>query len=488
MDVKRAFWVFAISLTVRLLFFFAADRDVSEMYANPDCREYLQYGRNLANHAIFSLEEAPPLSLSAYRAPLYPLLVAAAIKISPEESVAVESVVLLQIVLSAVTASLTSFLAYHLLKNVQWAMWAGLATGFDPQAILITFSLWTETVFSFLLVFAMLFLFEHFEIGKPLTGSLIVSALALGCSILCNPKTELLTFLAVPLVLLLDKRFSIRARVAQSIMPFCGICLLLSFPWLLRNYTKLGLCDLTVLGPYNKLRAAAGLMVTRQSKDAFHSVEWKPEFSRLGRSYAEELSRAQGVAVTLAPDPNWLVVYPDYLTGEYCRFISGKASRVIVQNFDLYLRHSTDTLLRVLFAFNKDAPFNILNIPPSKERLSDLPRSLIAGDWRLFLKQSRKFQFLDYLGFVWSGTMVFLLDVLAILGLGYLAKRRELKAFLVILSLIGSLIVVTAFVVLFSGTIARFRVPAVPYLSLLAILTIQEITRQIRSQRGIALP
>lgn len=249
--------VFGVTLAVRLLLYSIPDRSVVEMTDEVDCRDYVQLGKNLALHGTLTRSETAPFVRAVDRTPLYPLLIAAAIKVAPTEEAAIELVVLLQQILGALTATLAAFAAYLILQKQSWAMVAGFLVGLEPYSIRLSLMTWTETLFIFLLVSSVLLLLLHFQSRQPMNGFLVGAGICFGLTALCRPVGQQIALFAVPISLLLDQRFPFQTKFVKIVLPFAACYVMVIALWVLRNYLGFGVLNLSTGAEDAKFIAAA---------------------------------------------------------------------------------------------------------------------------------------------------------------------------------------------------------------------------------------
>ncbi len=198
-----------------------------------DEREYNQLAYNLATHGSYSYDGTP----TTYRPIGYPAFVAAiyTLKYSP----------LMVKYLQALFDILTALFLYLILEGFESktrilaaALWA-----FYPPAILYANFLMSETLFTFLLV-AGLYLLTIIESRLP--RFLLFVGIILGILVLIKPNF-LLFLLATGF---LAQRLKFNRRQVGTVA--IGI-LLVTFPWLVRNYVRLDTPSLSTNGGINLL-------------------------------------------------------------------------------------------------------------------------------------------------------------------------------------------------------------------------------------------
>src|SRR5678815_1649225 len=163
-----------------------------------DAVQYYSYAWNLLNHHVFSManpgaELVPP---DSYRAPGYPLLLAAWMALVDDFDLWFAGVVLTQCVLGALTAGMTILLARFWLP-LGWSVLAGLLAAVWPHSITVTAYPLSETLFGFLAIVSMLLYGLMLKRRTPVVA--VSAGLCLGLATLVNP-TLLPMVLLLPLI------------------------------------------------------------------------------------------------------------------------------------------------------------------------------------------------------------------------------------------------------------------------------------------------
>lgn len=219
----------ALGLVVRTLFISLHDRPLIS-----DEREYDQLAHNLATRATYAYEESP----TAYRPVGYPAIMGSVYFLVGHHPLAVK---FLQGLLDVVTA----LLIYILLANRApraAVLGAMLWAGFLPAVFYANF-LMSETIFTFLLTLALVFL-DRPERGR--TSTLLLFGVSIGLLTLMKPGAVLLLF--VPAVLYRKFRLSWHAFALTT-----ASALIVVAPWIIRNWSTFGEFALSSNGGVNLL-------------------------------------------------------------------------------------------------------------------------------------------------------------------------------------------------------------------------------------------
>jgi 4-amino-4-deoxy-L-arabinose transferase-like glycosyltransferase len=193
-------------------------------FDDPD--NYLTLARSLAAGDGFMLNGR----LTAYRPPLYPLLLVPAIAIAGTGFP--WGIALLHLALGAGTVYLTGMAARGSGLSPRRAILAALVTACDPVLVWQSRSVMTETPTAFLLAMALAALTVRGALGPILGG------LALGLAALCRPSMlagAALTIMAAFLIAPGDRR----TRLVRGAL-LATTTLLVMLPWMARNFAVFG--------------------------------------------------------------------------------------------------------------------------------------------------------------------------------------------------------------------------------------------------------
>lgn len=489
MNKKHLALVFGVSLALRVLFYLSSQTPLSDAISKFDCRDYFQEGKNLAFHYVLSQAKEPPFVRSAFRTPVYPLFIALALRVTRSEEAALKLVIMWQLVLGALTASLCAIALHMMIRDSRWAVAGGLAVGLEPFGIRYSLAAWSETLFVVLLILAVVLLLRHLEHGKPMNPFLLGSAICFGIATLCRPVGQHIGLVAVPLSLLLDCRFSFKKRFLKIVLPFLVAFSLVVSPWLVRNYVALNLFSLSTIPDLTKFMAAAKVKAALAEDSVMPNPRrMNEEEGKLVATFLPEFNQRYGVNISPYLEPSaTLNEIPEPLTGAWCRFMSEKSKPIILQNLGLYAKGSVAMGLHMMFGFNKDALCDILNLPSSPVRVSSAMRSLCTGEFRRAFDQLVQIKLVEWVGLAWSASYALLIPALAALGVWCFLRQGNYAVGALLFLSAALLITLTAFAVSFSYQSFRYVVPAKPFLIIMATCGFQcmaDISRRFR--RGIS--
>lgn len=203
-----------------------------------DALEYVTYGRNIAHHATYSkqlgTDQPQP---DAFRSPGYPLLIAAAIRVTGDESF-LRIVLFIQILLSALLVPMTFFAGIPFLSR-RYAILAAALVALNPHLTAMTSYLLTETLNAFLLLAAFV-LYVHAYKNMSIT-QFLASGLFWGAAYMTNETCLLLppTISAVTIVTCRGASAGNRKQLIAGMA--CSLVVFLIFPlgWNIRNRINL---------------------------------------------------------------------------------------------------------------------------------------------------------------------------------------------------------------------------------------------------------
>jgi 4-amino-4-deoxy-L-arabinose transferase-like glycosyltransferase len=211
----------------------------------PDSEKYIIYAENIMEGKGFSLQKDPPYAPSAFNTPLYPLFIATIYKIFGKN---VLIVAFIQIIFSTLTVLLTYYLGRYFFSE-KIAYYGSLLFAFGLGPIVYSILLLTETLFTLLLLAGILCLFMYSSHNE--TKWIIFAGVLIGLSILCRP---IALFLPVILAIILFLLFLNSYRnIYISILIFLVSVACIITPWVIRNYRSLGVANVSIISSYNLL-------------------------------------------------------------------------------------------------------------------------------------------------------------------------------------------------------------------------------------------
>lgn len=246
--------------------------------ATGDAPSYLGPARELLHNGRFTTGIGQPEFL---RTPGYPAFIAAVYRVFGET---ITSVLLVQVVLSALTVYLV-----YLLATTMWSasigLLAALLTALEPLQSVTTATLLTECVSALLLVVMAAVGFAVFRRDKPRAGLLAALGLVIAVATLVRP---VLYYLPLFVVVLLLIRFARRRdqwlALAKATAAFLVPLVVLVGGWQLRNHERVDSWRISGIEGKNLYKYRAAGVVARSSHislvDAQHELSKK--FGPLG--------------------------------------------------------------------------------------------------------------------------------------------------------------------------------------------------------------
>ncbi len=186
-----------------------------------DVDQYRQLAENLRQHHVYGRQGQGEIHPTAFRPPLYPLLLAAT---SPDGTVGRSQVMILHLLLAIASAWIMILLARA--SGLGQASWlAGLLVTVDPILFYQSTQLMTETLATLL---ALLLLFALLRSGEGREPRwMLASGTITGLAILCRPT--FLAFAGLAWLLL-----AVRRRW-KPLMLFSAAAAVVLVPWIVRN-------------------------------------------------------------------------------------------------------------------------------------------------------------------------------------------------------------------------------------------------------------
>jgi 4-amino-4-deoxy-L-arabinose transferase-like glycosyltransferase len=225
-----------------------------------DTDSYLRPALNLlAGHGLSQQEESPFVP-DASRTPVYPLFIALLYGVFGQHPLIIVGA---QVLLSTLACGLTYLLGVHLLPE-QEARLGGLLLTFSLGAIVYSFYILTETLFTLLILGMTCTLAAYWQKaqGRWLVGAGILA----GAAILCRPIALFYPLVVAPLVGFIyrdrwaESKRSQWWQKAMAALVFLGATGLLVIPWLIRNHRLLGVLTVSTVTSYNLFFYGAGAL------------------------------------------------------------------------------------------------------------------------------------------------------------------------------------------------------------------------------------
>ncbi len=448
--------IFLVSALAKAIFGFALVTDAERIISDPDAIGYFRLAENLRHHGVFSRSEQPPFAPDSVLTPVYPFFVAVLLTLAGGK---LWIIPVTQGLVNSLSAVLV-FKAGEKLFNTRAGFIAGLCFALDPSALVRTFSLLTETLFTFLFLVANFFLIQY--ASKPAAKSLITSAVLLGVAALCRP-VALYFFVPAAAMLFFTNSSSLKIR-AKNAAIYVAVFVLTLSPWLVRNKLMFGMAQLTSIQGINLLLMNAAFLKAAQEHIDYATAEQRLEAEAdslmLARGFIAEKIKLQYKGEQYGyqlNDPRASQVYQEL------------ATQKILASPLLYVRVH---LMGIAPSFLDTSVRDLYHFAGKERPMLGLRALLVTGDLSSALKNfwSRvepSYLALYLVNFGW----LFIHYVLVFIAVVRLVKEKSYTSLV--------LLVLPLFYLLFMTAPAgseRFRFPAMPYFYLLSASTLARIS------------
>jgi len=267
---RAFFWsLFVLSLAVRLLVLGANLHHSHPQFFEPDSTDYIRDADDLSRgNGLRDLEGAP----SMRRPPGYSAILAILFALRLATPTSPVGVILLQLVLSALSVPLASWIAFQV-GGMRPALLTGALLALEPSGIASANYVMSETLYTLALLGA----FAAWERwwDRPRRGSLILLAALIGILPLIRPAGTYLPILFTLLILGVGPASTRRLRAA---LLFLALSLIPVGAWRARNQVLLGSTEVSSIGPWVQALFAHGVEV-RAGDAPPQSAPWSQEFA-----------------------------------------------------------------------------------------------------------------------------------------------------------------------------------------------------------------
>ena len=421
---------------------------------------YELIARNVIEGNGFSMDSAPPYAPDMLRTPGYPLFI---IGVYLAAGYRPEIVTLIQNVLSLITLYIAYRLAIHLF-DAKAARIALVLMAVDIGTIILANVTLTESLFMVLLLPATYCLFKGLDSPYRLTW-MAAAGILLGFATLVRPASLYLVLLLLPFVWWAMRR-PWQETAARAVTLLVAFLLALS-PWSFRNLRFFSSPNISL---------AQTVTITYHAKYLRAALYHTP-LSEQEPYYEREVLRELGGRTVNAVEMNNL--------------IEAKARAEIMQHPVEYVALYAKSTALMLVLPNTNFLANILGI-------LDRPTGLIADmrtrgltenvqalvDFSVRFLAGSPDQALFFAALVAEMMVLFLTYVLAVIGIIAGLRSQHKTAVVMLLAIIGYFFAVTGPI----GT-GRYRLPAMPYLTMLAGYGFVQIEawRQARRSRRLGV-
>lgn len=266
--LRPLFLIIAGAILVRLLLFgYLSMQQEQSFFVLGDSNGYIRIAQNIESGVGFSQYLEPPHLPDSMRTPLFPAALAASLVISNSYI----PVILLQIMLSGVLVFLAYRMTFLISGRERLALIAAALMAFEPYSMFINTSVLTETLF------ATLFIAGSYMTLRFLKTSELVdlswASTFFGIAALTRPIGEFLPVILLILVFLYVPWRRSGKFVLAALIPF----LLLTGPWLARNYIIFGVPALSSGGFQNVYSDLGGAIIAYRDHISWPEAKLKLE-------------------------------------------------------------------------------------------------------------------------------------------------------------------------------------------------------------------
>lgn len=448
--------VFLVAALAKAIFGFAVVKDSEQIISDPDAIGYLRLGENLWHHGVFSRREQPPFAPDSVLTPVYPFFVAMLLALAGGKLWIIP-------VAQGLVNSLSAVLvlkAGEKLFGTRAGFIAGLCFGLDPSALVRTFSLLTESLFTFLFLSANFFLIQY--TSKPSAKPSIASAALLGVAALCRP-VALYFFVTAAAILFFANSGPLKTRAKNAAIYVAVFALTLS-PWLMRNKLIFGMAQLTSIQGINLLLINAAFHKAAQENIDYTTAERRLEAEAdsvmMARGFVAEKIKLQykgrqyGYQLN---DPRASQVYQEL------------AAQKILASPLLYARVH---LMGIIPSFLDTSVRDFYHFAGKERPMFGLRALLVTGGLGSALIKFWSRVEPSYLAlYLFNLGWLIVHYLLAFIAIVRLAKEKSYASLVLLLLPLSYLLFMTA-----PAGSERFRFPAMPYFYLLAASVLSRIS------------
>jgi 4-amino-4-deoxy-L-arabinose transferase-like glycosyltransferase len=448
--------IFLVSVLAKTIFGFAVVTEAERIISDPDAIGYFRLAENLRHHGVFSRSEEPPFAPDSVLTPVYPFFVAVLLALAGGK---LWIIPVAQGLVNSLSAALV-FKAGEKLFGTRAGFIAGLCFALDPSALVRTFSLLTESVFTFLFLAAIFFLVQY--VRQPSTKALISSAALLGVAALCRP-VALYFFVPAAAILFFVNSGPLKIRARNAAIYLAVFALTLS-PWLMRNKLIFGAAQLTSIQGINLLLMNAAFLKAAQEHIDYATAEQRLE------AEADSLMTRRGITANK--------ISLTYKGKQYGYQLNDPRASQVYQELAMQkilaspLLYGRVHLTGIIPSFLDTSVRDFYHFAGKERPMFGWRAWLVTGNWSSTIKN------------FWSRTEPTYL-VLYLLNLGWLVVHYAL-AFIAIVRPAKEksyvplvLLLLPLFYLLFVAAPAgseRFRFPAMPYFYLLSASALMRIS------------
>lgn len=461
---RPAIITFLLSAFIKIIFGLVVVTEAERIISDPDSIGYYRLAENLRQHGVFSRCEQPPFIPDNVITPVYPFFLAMLLSIARGS---LWIVPVAQGIINSLAAALVFKMGERLFSR-RAGFIAGICYALDPSALVHTFSILTESLFTFLFLLANFFVVKYIQQNS--FKNLAFTALLFGLAALCRPVG--LYYSAVVVVILLCSASLTLPNRIKNITFYVLVFIFTLTPWLIRNKLTFGVANLTSIQGNNLLLMNVAHLKAAQDGIPFAMAERQLE------AEADSLLLVQGISTEKLKLEYHGKTYGYQINDpQQARVYQKLALEKIMASPLLYLRiHLTGIIPSLLDASVRD----IYHFRGQERPMLGLRALFVTGGIKTALEKLRHeidrghlLLFLMNLGWLLAhyGLILFTLYKLI--------KEKTYVSLRVLLAPVIYLLFVTA-----PQGSERFRFPAMPYLYMLSGLPLSYWLRQASPTGG----
>lgn len=221
---------------------------------------YFEVSQNLYEGRGFSLDGISP---SPIHVPLYPFFLTLSLLLFGNYIFAVAT----QIIIGALIPLLALRLSYKLIPSRKIALFVGFFIALEPNFILFSFIFFTETLFIFFFLLAMIVFIRYLEQGQA--RWLVLFTALLGVASLIKTVVQFYPLFLLPVMwCFLRKRLAWKTLFTHSFI-FLGLFAVILTPWVYRNYKEFGAPGMTIMPSLNLYATLAPSVIAVEKEVSF---------------------------------------------------------------------------------------------------------------------------------------------------------------------------------------------------------------------------
>lgn len=445
MNLRRFIVISTCAFILRGLFIFAVGNDPS-MYVTFDSPTYLHLADNMKEHGRFSDETAPPLTPHTLRTPGYPAFL---MLFGGDERTRVLSIVWVQALLGALTTGLLFLTACALWPSATASLVAGGGMAIDYVIILCSIFVGTESLFLFVFVLSMLCFARYLNDPARKSAALLWSGVIAGIAVLIRPLA-LYYFLIPGLIVMIQKADMTSSRRLKQVVLFVLVASLPPALWMYRNKVEAGSFTISTIQGVTRAAILEERFTGLGYYEAVERLEarFRSEHPKGYPTWAEEHSAMSA----------WAVKYIASHPKDYAIVLYKEAVRLIAGN-------GMKSTAWMLFRDPDHNPYTVVVHPKesNQEQVSSLSKNHPSLGVALVV-------YLTFLSVVY---------LLAMAGAFVVWRQRKVFAIWLVLMTGYFFAVSIGF-----GTGARYRLPLMPALFLLAGAGAERIRAHLARKRA----